>query len=146
MELVHPRQIDRLLHAWLGHWTLGLSPASLLLAYFDWALHFALSPGKQQQLLERALRNGYLLNRYIWEAAAPARRPENIESLPQDPRFRDPAWTMWPFNVSYQAFLLAEQWWHHATTEIHGVSRHHEEVVAYTVVSGSTSFPPAMGS
>jgi polyhydroxyalkanoate synthase len=145
MELVHPRQIDRLLHAWLGHWTLGLSPASLLLAYFDWNLHLALSPGKQQQLLERALRNGYQLNRYIWEAATPARCAECIESLPQDPRFRDPAWSVWPFNVSHQAFLLAEQWCRDATTETHGVSRHHEEVVAYTVRQWLDVFSPSNG-
>lgn len=142
MGLAPTHQIDRLIHAWLGHWTLGLSPASLWLAYFDWALHFAFSPGKQLELWEEALRNGYRLNRHAMEAAAPDGCPERIEPLPQDQRFRDPAWSTWPFNVICQGFLLTEQWWHNATTGIRGVSRHHEEVVAFAARQWLDVFSP----
>ncbi len=86
MGLMHTRQIDRLLHAWFGGWTLGLSPASLWLAYFDWALHFAFSPGKQLELMEKALRESYRLSRYAWEGAIPDGCPEGIGPLPQDQR------------------------------------------------------------
>ena len=37
----------------LGSLTLGVSPASVGLAYFDWALHMGLAPGKQQELMEK---------------------------------------------------------------------------------------------
>lgn len=36
-----PTSLDRLLHASVGRFTLGLSPAALWLAYADWALHLA---------------------------------------------------------------------------------------------------------
>jgi hypothetical protein len=49
-----PTSGDRLFHATLGRITAGVSPASLGLAYADLAFHFAVSPGKWQQLLERA--------------------------------------------------------------------------------------------
>ncbi|PMX89901.1 poly-beta-hydroxybutyrate polymerase, partial [Pseudomonas sp. GW460-C3] len=58
--------------------------------------------------------------------AAPA-----IEPLPQDRRFADPAWRVFPFDLISQSFLLTQQWWHAATTGISGVSRHHEEIVAF---------------
>ena len=139
---VHARNIDRLLHAWLGHWTLGLSPASLWLAYCDWALHFAFSPGKQMELMEKALHKSYWLSRYAVRTATPGGCPECIEPLLQDQRFRDPAWGQWPFNVIYQGFLLTQQWWHNATTEIRGVSRHHEEVATFAARQWLDIFSP----
>ena len=58
--------------------------------------------------------------------AAPA-----LEPLPQDRRFIGPAWRQFPFDLISQSFLLTQQWWHAATTGISGVSRHHEEMVAF---------------
>jgi polyhydroxyalkanoate synthase subunit PhaC len=54
-----------------------------------------------------------------------------IDPLPQDHRFTDDGWRQWPFNFIYQGFLLQQQWWHNATTGIHGVSKQHEEMVAF---------------
>lgn len=140
---MHARNVDRLLHAWLGRWTLGLSPASLWLAYFDWALHLASSPGKQLELVEKALRKAHRLARYASQAATPGGCPECIEPLPQDQRFIDPGWSQWPFNVTYQGFLLTQQWWYNATTEIRGVSRHHEEVVTFAARQWLDVFSPS---
>lgn len=36
--------LDRILHAWQGRMTAGLSPAALWKAYADWAFHLANSP------------------------------------------------------------------------------------------------------
>ena len=55
-ELDPPTSGDRLFHATMGRFTAGVSPASLSLAYADWALHLATSPGKWQLLLEKAVR------------------------------------------------------------------------------------------
>ncbi len=48
--------VDRLLRARLGRATLGLSPPGLLLGYFDWLSHVALSPGKQYDLARKMWR------------------------------------------------------------------------------------------
>jgi polyhydroxyalkanoate synthase len=126
-----PASIDRLLRASMGRFTLGLSPYALWLAYADWAIHLCGSPGKLQQLAERSARNTIrFLNYYSNITSKPACRP-CVEALPQDQRFRSEAWQQWPFNLIYQAFLLNQEWWHSAMTGVGGVSRHHEQVVAF---------------
>jgi poly[(R)-3-hydroxyalkanoate] polymerase subunit PhaC len=131
-EEVEPQaSVDRLLHAMLGRVTSGLSPAALALAYADWAIHLWSSPGKQQQLLEKAVRKAmrfaiYGVRQFTEPDCAPC-----IEPLPQDRRFTGAAWQQFPFNLIYQGFLLHQQWWYNATTGIGGVSRHHDEVVSF---------------
>jgi polyhydroxyalkanoate synthase len=130
-EIEPPTSADRLLHATLGRFTLGISPAALGLAYADWALHLAVSPGKGQRLLEKALRKAVRFATYAIQSAADPACAPCIEPLPQDQRFRSEAWQRWPFNLIQQAFLLNQQWWHNATTGIGGVSKHHEQVVSF---------------
>ena len=48
--------LDHIAHAALARAIKGLSPAARMLAYFDWAIHLAISPGKQGQLAGKALR------------------------------------------------------------------------------------------
>jgi polyhydroxyalkanoate synthase len=124
--------IDRSLHAALARFTVGLSPAALAAACLDWATHLAASPGKQIQLREKATKKMARLARY---AAQCALRPDGagrcIEPLPQDRRFAGEAWQRWPFNLAHQSFLLQQQWWHNATTGVRGVTRQHENVVAF---------------
>jgi len=121
-EVDRPTSGDRLFHATLGRFTAGVSPASLGLAYADWAFHLAASPGKWQQLGEKAARKAVRLATYAGQASSDPASPYCIEPLPQDHRFRAEAWRRWPFNVIHQAFLLNQQWWHSATTGIGGVS------------------------
>ncbi len=126
-----PGDIDRMLHATIGKFTHGISPASLALAYTDWALHLMQSPGKWERLYEKAVRKEAGLLGYAMRLCSGDKCPPCIEPLPQDRRFRDPAWQRWPFNLMYQAFLLNQQWWHNATTGVGGVEPHHEHVVAF---------------
>ena len=126
-----PTSTDRLLHAGLGHFTLGLAPTALWLAYADWALHLALSPGKQQQLVEKGVRKSIRLLTGLPRLLAGGDSTPCIEPLPQDRRFAGAEWQQPPFNLIWQAFLLNQQWWHSATTGVGGVSPHHEQVVAF---------------
>ena len=132
-EVDPPTSGDRLFHATMGRLTAGVSPASLGLAYADWAFHLAVSPGKWQQLVEKAVRRAVRLTTYAAQACSDPDCPCCIEPLPQDHRFRTEAWQCWPFNVIHQAFLLNQQWWHNATTGIGGVSAHHEQVVSFVM-------------
>jgi len=127
-------EADRLVHAYAARATFGLSPAAIGLAFTDWWLHLAGSPGKQAELVRKAARKWIRFADYLGRVAQSGGTcPGCIVPLPQDTRFRAPEWMQWPFNVIHQAFLLQQQWWHNATTAVHGVSRHHEDVVNYTM-------------
>lgn len=121
---------DRWLHAFLGKTAMPVSPSSLLLAYADWMSNLALSPAKQVELMQKWMRKANRMFLYMPHAMKPD-APPCIEPLEQDRRFSHPDWKQWPFNIYYQAFLLLQQWWYNATTEVRGVSRHHEEVVTF---------------
>ena len=58
-----PQALDKPLHTQMARFTHGVSPASLAGAYLDWLTHLALSPGKQQELLRKAVekRSAYRL-------------------------------------------------------------------------------------
>lgn len=122
---------DRLLHAGVGRFTVGLAPSALLLAYADWAIHLWAAPGKREQLVEKAVRKNIRFLTYLAQLATAPESPPCIGPLPQDHRFRGEAWQRWPFNAMYQAFLLNQQWWHSAMTGVGGVSPHHEQVAAF---------------
>ncbi len=138
--------LDRLIQAWLGRLTSGISPASVMAAYFDWLSHLTISPGKQIEFLEKAVNEIVRLNLHAARAVVnPAIEP-TIEPSPQDHRFLAAEWRHWPFNLYYQSFLLIEQWWHDATTRVQGVSCHHEDVVSFTArqlldIAAPSNFP-----
>jgi len=144
------RALDRGLKAALAKVTAGLSPIALSAAYTDWALHLASAPGKQLELLEKAGRKATRLSNYASQctcapdAACSADHPDTcITPLPQDKRFSDESWQKWPFNVLYQGFLLNQQWWHNATTDVAGVTKQHEDVVNFAARQMLDVFSPS---
>ncbi|RMD62490.1 MAG: alpha/beta fold hydrolase [Alphaproteobacteria bacterium] len=140
-EHVYP--IDRFLHAWQGRLTAGISPASLMLAYFDWAVHLANSPGKQGELVHKAWRKSVKFGAYLERLAAGKQEGPCIDPLPQDRRFQAPEWQQPPFLFWYQAFLLTQQWWYNATVGIEGVSDHHQDVVSFCARQMLDLFSPS---
>ncbi|QIE57700.1 alpha/beta fold hydrolase [Pikeienuella piscinae] len=136
--------IDRATHAGLARLTLGLSPAALMGSWADWAVHLAMSPGKQMHLVEEAVRKQSRLRQYAMRCATSQDdAPACIEPLPQDRRFRADAWNKPPFNLIYQNFLLNQQWWHKATTGIPGVTRQHENAVSFAARQVLDMFAPS---
>lgn len=118
--------LDRATSAALGRLTGGLSPAALILAYMDWAIHLAAAPGKRLQLVEKAGKKSWRLYRHLAECLFMGDSGRScITPLPQDKRFAGEAWSALPFRFLSQAFLLQQQWWHNATTEVPGVSEQH---------------------
>ena len=123
--------LDRAATATIAQMMHGLSPATLYQAFSDWAFHLAGAPGKQMQLAAKTGRKFARLGDYAMRAANDPDATPAIEPLPQDHRFDDPAWKQPPFNLLSQAFLLNQQWWHAATTGVSGVTKHHEDMVAF---------------
>ena len=144
VESVPGAGMDRAAGAATARLTGGISPWSIWMAYADWLVHLAASPGKQAQLAAKTLRK---LNRFLLYAGGSGIGRDGgepcIVPLPQDRRFRDPAWQRWPHNLFYQAFLLVQQWWYNATTGVHGVSRHDEELVTFLTRQWLDVFSPS---
>jgi polyhydroxyalkanoate synthase len=130
-DIEPPGAFDRLLHGNLARMTQGVSLPGLGLAWMDWGMHLAQSPGKWWQLLDKARRKNLRWLDYVARASTNAAAEPCIVPLAQDRRFAHPAWQQWPYNVMQQAFLLNQQWWHNATTGIGGVSKHHQDVVSF---------------
>ena len=125
------QMLDRAFKANLARLTAGVSPAGFARAYFDWLSHLALSPGKQLELVEKTARKFVRLSRYAGQTWIDPSTPPCIDPLPQDRRFSDSAWQGWPYNLFYQSFLLNQQWWHNATTDIDGLAPESERVVSF---------------
>jgi polyhydroxyalkanoate synthase len=124
--------IDRASHAAAARLTQGLSPGALALAYTDWAIHLATSPGKQLTLIESALRKWAEFGRFALQAATiPSLPPPCVEPGPSDRRFCEEDWATPPYSLIAQGFLLTQSWWREATTGVRGVGLHHERVVEF---------------
>ena len=128
----------------MARFTAGVSPMTLIGAYADWASHLAYSPGKRLQLAEKAVRKWLRLVTYASRTALKKDGCEPcIEPLPQDRRFLDEAWRKPPYDLIYQSFLLTQQWWHNATTGIHGVNAQNEKIVAFGTRQWLDFFSPS---
>ena len=115
--------IDRSVHASIARFTGGISPAALALAFADWQLHLAASPGKQFALAGEAARSAYRFAEALTLPNAKFAPWSLVEPAPADRRFAAPDWKLPPFNMMAQAFLLTEQWWHSAATGVRGLSQ-----------------------
>jgi polyhydroxyalkanoate synthase len=103
--------LDLLVQSQVARLTGGVSPIAMTLAFQDWWLHLASSPGKMASLVTGAA--------------------DHVERA-EDKRFASPGWAAWPFNQYAQGFLRIKQFWSRATTGVRGVSPHHADVVAFT--------------
>ncbi len=119
-------QLDRVTHANIARIFGGFSPMAIAEAAFDWALHLAVSPGRQSALALSALAKQAAFAdaalrplRAGGEGQAPAR------GRPEDRRFGAEEWRQWPFSLYADGFLAAERWWDEAASKVHGASPHH---------------------
>jgi polyhydroxyalkanoate synthase len=92
-------------------------------AWMDWAAHLAVSPGKQLQLMDQALRNAQTL----WAASLGTPQPPTAP----DRRFAGEGWQKYPFNVWSLAYQQSWQWWQDAMIGVHGVSPDHENLMGF---------------
>jgi len=137
------QDIDKAFKAKLARLTLGLSPAGIGSKYFEWFAHLLVSPGKQLQLIEKAQRKTARFMTYAASNSQDPKAPPCIEPLAHDRRFNHEAWRSWPYNLSYQYFLLTQQWWHNATTGIDGLSDRDEKAIEFVTRQVIDHFSPS---
>lgn len=137
------RSLDRAFQAQLAQLTGGVSPAAIGRLYASWGAHLALSPGKQLALAHKAARK---VSRLASFTATAAFRPDAepcIEPLPQDHRFDSPLWRQAPHSFFCQSFLLAQQWWSRATTDVDGVAPSEERALEFMTRQWLDAFSPS---
>ncbi|MEQ9491331.1 MAG: alpha/beta fold hydrolase [Alphaproteobacteria bacterium] len=136
--------MDHASRALIARSTAGLSPAAMMLVWSDWALHLATSPGKQARLWEKAIRKAMRFQHYAARCAMNGGvASQCIEPLPHDRRFMAEAWQKPPFNLMHQAFLLTQQWWHNATTDVRGVTAANEHAAEFAARQFLDVFSPS---
>jgi len=123
------KSLDEAFHARLAKSSMGLSQISLALAYADWAMHLAVSPGRQMLLAQRAVA---LSQEALFKSLKrePAVDGEGKPLLETDPRFSDPSWNRWPFSILKEGFKAGDAWWRESA-EVEGVSRHDQHMVNF---------------
>lgn len=136
--------LDPPVHALQARWSASLSLESIYLAFADWMLHLMRSPGKRLDMLRLGLEQAQQLHEYVVQYLCCGPGEASPCALPpaNDRRFADPEWRQWPFNWMHQSFLLQQQWWHAAVTDVHGVSRHHQDVMDFVARQWLDVFSP----
>lgn len=119
------QKLDRLTQAAIAPLTGGLSPVSLGLATADWAWHLALSPGRQLELAALAARLAGETLRSAVSGTDEATAPPD-----EDPRFRHPAWSQWPFSQMRAGFHNTEAFWREAA-QVPGMTAHHTDLTRF---------------
>jgi polyhydroxyalkanoate synthase subunit PhaC len=137
-QRVIAKSIDAAFHAQLAKNTFGLSPISLALAYADWAMHLAVSPGRQLLLAQHAAALSERALKNISQSITTS-RPSILEI---DPRFSDSGWLQWPFNALKEGFKASDAWWREST-QVNGVSRHHQHMVDFFMRQGLDAMSPS---
>ena len=113
--------------------TQGGSPASLLAICADWQIHLAMAPDKQLQMAQTAANHWFSWLGYVAQGC-----PEDADKRPiaperSDRRFQNEAWSKPPFSALVQGFLLAEDFWHQATTDVPGLDPAHDRAMTFMV-------------
>ena len=115
----------------IANLTAGIDPRVIPLAFLDWWVKLAWSPGTHARLTEKAARKAVRMALYTMQSLADPDAPPAIEPLPQDKRFSYAGWSRWPYNLMSQSFLLTQQWWANATTGVPALSKERKDVVTF---------------
>lgn len=118
--------LDRMARLTIGKATGGMAPSTLLSAMADWSMHLATAPGKQSLLAEKAMQAPAAI-------AARSMNPDAALPVQEDRRFASEHWDTPPFSMLRDSFLLTEDWWQSATTDVRGMSASNEAALSFAV-------------
>jgi polyhydroxyalkanoate synthase len=102
----------------------------------DWSCHLAASPGKQALLAEKAMRAPTLVAQRLLD-------PETAPDTPKDRRFSSGLWDHPPFALLRDSFLLTEDWWQTATTDVRGMTPANEAALSFAVRQALDTLAPS---
>ncbi len=140
-QLASAHALDQAFRAQLTKVSMGLSPIALSLAYADWAMHLATSPGQQMLLAQRALSLSQQALAKPWQRVL-AKEADSQASGEGDLRFNDPSWQQWPYSVLKESFQASEAWWREAT-QVEGISNHHRHMMEFFARQGLDALSPS---
>lgn len=135
------KSIDDAFHTQLAKASRGLSPIALSLAYADWAMHLATSPGRQMLLAQHAMALGQQALGNIMQRQ-PALDADGVPVHEMDSRFCDPSWSQWPFNALKEGFKACDAWWRDSS-EVEGVAKHNHHMVNFFTRQGLDALSPS---
>ncbi len=113
--------------------TQGSSPASLFAMYADWHIHLAMAPDKQMQLAQTAASHWLSWLGYLSQGCPEEAEKRPITPQQHDRRFQGEAWAKPPFAALAQGFLLAQDFFDQATSDVPGLSPAHDRAMTFMI-------------
>jgi polyhydroxyalkanoate synthase len=115
--------INKIYQANLGKFTASVSPAALGTAYFSWGAQLMQAPGTLLKLAWYPLLdfNNHINNLFNYEKPADGK----------DVRFHTKNWSVYPWRLWAEQFLLFERWCLKATCEIPGLAVPVQRIVSF---------------
>lgn len=127
---------DRVSRMMIAQMTGGMAPSALWQAMADWSVHLGTAPGKQAKLAEKAMQAPAIL-------AKRALNAETADPVAQDRRFASDHWNSPPFSMLRDGFLLTEEWWQTATTDVRGMTPANEAALSFAVRQALDTLAPS---
>lgn len=128
------QDFDREFRAQVAQMTSGLAPTAFTTAWSDWAMHLALSPARQSELRQQALKRA----QDTWAfglgalAGTPVQPSESFVGEP-DRRFAGEAWSRFPFNLYARAYQNSVALMKEAISDVGGVTEYHAQLLEFAV-------------
>jgi polyhydroxyalkanoate synthase len=131
--------LSRVLREQLATVTGGLAPDVYVNAWWDWYLNVAQKPSKQVEILQDGLAKAM----DNWTFALRASAGEPLPPAEGDARFKDPAWSQWPFNVLAYGYRNYADWWQAAWSGVPGVAPESERQLDFVARNALETLSPA---
>ena len=125
------RSFDHTLRSKLSQLTFGTSPAALTMMMTDWSMHLASSPDKQLELATKAQKHCLSWCNFAVNSALDTETEKPILPEKGDHRFLSQGWSKPGYAALEQAFLLTQDFWDSATTDVRGMSKSHDSALTF---------------
>ncbi|MGA2398832.1 MAG: alpha/beta fold hydrolase [Steroidobacteraceae bacterium] len=130
--------LSRTLREQLATVTGGLAPDVYVNAWWDWYLNVTQKPARQLEILEDALAKAV----DNWNFALKASVGQPLAPAHSDARFKDEAWSHWPFNVLAHGYRNYADWWQNAW-RVPGVAPQSERQLDFVARNALETLSPA---